>query len=638
MRNNKRRQGGSTRKNLKSISLSARRLVTEQLEQRRMLSISSTSYRYLIDGTGANPNESILTPLNVKSTANGGTFGKQFSVTVDGQVLAQPLYMYGLNITAPGSTNTQNLVYTAPNTANTVHNVVFVATEHDSLYAIDATNGEVLWQDSFINGTTITTVPNGDVNSGDISPEIGITGTPAIDASTNFLYVVAKTKQIVNGNNSAPHYLNTLYKVDIQNGTDTSVVIADTTDSGGAYTYNAGSPYVLGTGDGSISVNGQSRVYFNSLRQMFRPGVLLDNGQVILGSASHGDNGPYHGWMLTYNESTLTLTGVLNTTPNGGLGGIWQGDGAIVVDPQGYFYFETGNGSFNQNASNFPNGNTSLLPIDADYGDSFVKVAIDTSTNQTNQNPNGWGLKVVDYFTPHDQAQLNSGDTDLGSGGPIILPDSAGSTAHQELMLGGGKEGVIYLIDRNHMGGFSTTDAGVVQEQSGAVGGILSVPAFFNGDIYYTGGYSGGINEFSVIDGVMSTSPLSSTPDGYGNLDGGPIVTSDGTVNGIVWALDRGTGQLRAYSASNLHTELYTSAQAANNADALGSVMKYTSPLVANGQVFVGTSNALVVYGLPSQPTQVPTAPTNLTANCAGRHRCDVVVDGPRIRCGGVRR
>ena len=184
---------------------------------------------------------------------------------------------------------------------------------------------------------------------------------------------------------------------------------------------------VDGTGDGSINVGGQSRVYFNSLRQMFRPAVLLTDGMVVLGSASHGDNGPYHGWMLTYDEGSLALTGVLNTSPNSGLAGIWQGGAPIAVDPQGYFYFETGNGPFNSSPSNFPNGDTSQLPIDGDYGDSFVKVALDPTTSQGNQNVNGWGLKVVDYFTPEDQASLNSADEDLGSGGPIILPDSAGS-------------------------------------------------------------------------------------------------------------------------------------------------------------------------------------------------------------------
>ena len=299
--------------------------------------------------------------------------------------------------------------------------MAFVATENDSLYAIDADTGVILWQDSFTISSAsvvVNTVTSGEVNSGDISPEIGITGTPAIDPTTGFLYVVAKTQEIHNGDTANPHYVNTLYKVDIHDGTATSTVIADTTyNSDGSYTYNSG-PYVLGTGDGYINVAGQNRVYFNSLRQMFRPAVELVNGQVILGSASHGDNGPYHGWMLTYSENDLSLTGVLCTSPNSGLAGIWQGGDGIVSDPEGYFYFQTGNGPFNQDPSNF---NAAGFPIDGDYGDSFVKVAIDPTTNVNNQNVNGWGLKVVDYFTPYNQATLNDGDVDLGSGRPHHL-------------------------------------------------------------------------------------------------------------------------------------------------------------------------------------------------------------------------
>jgi hypothetical protein len=393
-----------------------RSLRFEHLEDRRLLSVNGTQYRYDIGSSGLNSNETVLTPANVTA----GSFGKQFSITVDGQVLAEPLYMAGLTITGQG-----------------VHDVVFVATEHDSLYAFDANSGQQLWKIAFATnytGVTVTSVPSSDINSGDISPEIGITDTPAIDASTGFLYVVTKTKEVHGTDTSNPHYVNTLYKVNIHDGTFTGTVIADTThNSNGSYTYNSG-PYVIGTGDGAITVSGQSRVYFNSMRQMFRPGVSLVNGQVVLGSASHGDNGPYHGWMLTYNESDLALTGVLNATPNGGLGGIWQGGDPIISDGQGNFFFETGNGSFNQNASNF---NAAGMPIDGDYGDSFVKVTVDTVHNSpTNQNVNGWGLQVVDYFTPYNQNSLNSGDTDLGSGGPTILPDSAGSVAHPHLLVG----------------------------------------------------------------------------------------------------------------------------------------------------------------------------------------------------------
>ncbi|MGO9113898.1 MAG: fibronectin type III domain-containing protein [Thermoguttaceae bacterium] len=575
-----------------------RRASFEQLEERALLSINVTLYRYDAASSGLDASETVLTPANVYA----GSFGKQFTTAVDGQVLAQPLYMSGLTITIGPY-------------AGTTHNVVFVATEHDSLYAIDADSGQVLWQDSFListsgvtSGVTVTTVPSADVDSGDISPEIGITDTPAIDASTGYLYVVAKTKDVYNGDTADPHAVNTLYKVNIQNGTYTYAVIADTTySSNGSYDYtgqyNSG-PYVLGTGDGYITVSGQNRVYFNSLRQTFRPAVALLNGQVVLGSASHGDNGPYHGWMLTYNETTLALTGVLNTTPNGGLGGIWQGGDPIVSDPQGYFYFQTGNGSFDTSL------NSQGFPSNGDYGDSFVKVAVDPTTSQTNQNVNGWGLKVVDYFTPYNQASLSAGDVDLGSGGPTILPDSAGSAAHPYLLVGGGKQGSIYLIDRDNMGKYSPTTDNVVQELANTVGGILSTPAYFNGNIYITSGYSGPIDEFSISNAQLTAD--GATPDNFGNLDGSPTISADGTANGIVWVLERGSGELRAYSAANLSDEIYNSSTLPNNADAPGTIMKFTVPMVANGDVYVGTGNSLVMYGLNAPPTTPPAAPSNL--------------------------
>jgi len=567
-------------------------------------------------------NETVLTPANVVA----GSFGKQFTTPVDGQVLAQPVYMAGANITTGSSPGT--------------HNVVFVATEHDSLYAIDAGSGQVLWKDSFLissPGVTVTSVPSADVNSGDISPQIGITDTPAIDATNGYLYVVAKIKAVYSGETGTAHYVNTLYKVDIDNGTFTSTVIADTTATSNGtfynapFTYNSG-PYVLGTGDGYVNMGGQNRVYFNSLTQQFRPAVELVNevvnGQtieeVVLGSASHGDNGPYHAWMLTYNASTLVLTGVLNTTPNGGLGGIWQGGDGIVSDPEGYFYFETGNGTFDTTL------NSAGFPIDGDYGDSFVKVAVDPTTSQTNQNENGWGLKVVDYFTPYDQASLSGSDEDLGSGGPTILPDYSASdpnpqpasATYPELLVGGGKDGVVYLINRENMGKYSPTTNKVLQQlgtstpsnsyQSGAVGGILSTPGYFNGQVYITSGYGGPIDAFSITSAKLSVTADFTTPDSFGNLDGSPTISADGTANGIVWALERGSGELRAYNAANL-SEIYNSSTLANNADAPGSIMKFTVPVVANGDVYVGTGNSLVMYGLDAPPTAPPPAPTNLT-------------------------
>jgi hypothetical protein len=554
------------------------------------------TYHNDTSSTGQNLTELTLTPSNV----NSSTFGKLFATTVDGQVYAQPLYYPGINITTGTNQGT--------------HNVVFVATQHDSLYAIDANTGTILWHDALlhaVHGGTVTSVPNSDVNSSDISPEIGVTATPVLDPVTNTLYIEAKTKEVASDGN---HYIHQLYAINISNGSfvnGSPVVIADTIEtSTGGYTYVSG-PSVKGTGDGSI--NGV--VTFNALRQMDRPALTEANGNIYLAFASHGDNGPYHGWVLSYNVSTLALDGVLCTTPNGTEGGIWQGGDRTPVDASGNLYFETGNGTFDTTL------NSSGMPVNGDYGDSVVKIAVDPTTSQTNQNINGWGLKVVDYFTPYDQQTLDNNDWDLGSGGPILLPDSVGSTTHPHLMVAAGKEGRIYLIDRDNMGHYSSTTDNVVEETSNTtITGLFGDPAYYNGTLYYVGGSNiGNGNDvgktFSIANGRMSLTPTSQGPDSFAFPGDTPSISADGSTNGIVWATDHGTSQLRAYSATGFNNELYTSAQAANNRDALtGTAIKFAVPTVADGLVFVGSTDALNVYGLLAPATQPPAAPSNLTA------------------------
>lgn len=533
-----------------------------------------------------NASETLLTPTNV----NVNQFGKRFSTPLDGQVYAQPLFVPGVNITT--------------GTRQGVHDVAYVATEHDSLYAIDSDSGGVLWKDSFINPSQgVTSVPSGDTGSGDISPEIGITATPVIDAATQTLYLTAKTKEVRSG---VTHYVYRLHAINLADGSEKlggPVVIGDTAFNGG-YT-NTTPIFVNGTGDGSSN----GKVYFNALRAMNRPGLTLANGQLYIAFASHGDNGPYHGWVVGYNPTTLQLSAVFNATPNGGLGGIWQAGGVTAVDPQGYLYFETGNGTFDTTL------NSAGFPSKGNYGDSFVKLGVDTTTNPSKQNINGWGLKVVDYFTPFNQAALNSVDRDLGSGAPIVLPDSVGSATHPHLLLGSGKEGKIYLIDRDNMGKFSPSTDRVVQTQGNAINGSLDTPAFFNNTIYYVGGYGDVAKTFSISGGKFSSTAISSSTDSYGFPGSTPSISADGSTNGVVWTLDRSSNQLRAYEASTgFAHRLWTSAQAANGRDQLGSVVKFSVPMVAEGRVFVGTSNALVVYGPPIAPTSKPAAPTNLTA------------------------
>ena len=581
-----------------------------------LLSGNMPTYHNDLASTGQNLAETTLTSSNVTTAS----FAKQFATAVDGQLYAQPLYMSGVNITA--------------GTHQGLHNVVYAATEHDSLYAIDGDTGTVLWQDTFLvadpelsaQGTVVvTTVPSGDTGSGNISPEIGITSTPAIDTSTGFLYLTAKTKQIVNGNSSNPHYVYTLDKVNIQNGTFTSIIIGDTIHtSTGGYTYRTTEdPYVVdnhGQGQGVISVGGQNRVYFNTLRQMNRPGITLSNGNVYLAFGSHGDNTPYHGWILGYSESNLAITAVLNLNPDGGFTGVWQGGGRIAVDPQGAMYVETGNGTFDGNSTPgaLPSGlDANGFPQYGDYGDSFVKIVADPSTTQSSQNINGWGLKVADYFTPQNQAALFSADEDLGSGGPMVLPDSVGSAAHPHLLVGSGKEGKIYLLSRDtgSMGKYSANDTGAVQEVGSAIGGSYGTPAFFydgtTSRIYY-GGQGDVAKSFVISNGVITGTPDHRTADSYGGHGATPSISANGTSNGIMWTLEFGSSQLRAYNASNINQEYWNSSMGSGNA--LGGAVLFTVPTVINGQVFVGTSNSVVAYTVLAPPTMVPADPSNLAA------------------------
>jgi hypothetical protein len=543
---------------------------------------SMTTYHYDNSSTGQNLLESQLTPSNVNAT----TFGKLFTTPVDGQVYAQPLYLSNVNVTGGSSLG--------------LHNVAYVATEHDSLYAIDTNSGAVLWKVSFINPAAgITTVPSGDVATTDLSPEIGITATPVIDTASRTLYVVARTK------NTGNHYVQTLWAIDVDNGAvKGSTIIADTiaTNPGNPgssqYTYVSG-PAVPGSGAGSV--NGVVR--FNALRQLGRTGLTLANGNIYMAFASLADKDPYHGWVLSYNAQSLILDGVFNTTPNGTEGGIWQSGGVVAVDSAGALYVETGNGTFDTTL------NAAGMPSRGDYGDSFIKIVVDPTTGPTNQNVNGWGLKAVDYFTPFNQASFDQHDTDLGSGGPMLLPDSAGSAAHPHLLIGGGKEGRIYLIDRDNLGRFSPTSDHVVQEVLGQVKGIYDTPAFFTDGttsrIYY-GTIGDSLKSFTIANASFSTTFTAHSNDTFGFPGTTPTISASGSSNGIVWDLDRTTNQLRAYAAGNIGNELYTSAQAAGSRDAVGSVVKFTTPTVIDGRVLVGTSNNFEIYGLLTPPQLGP--------------------------------
>jgi hypothetical protein len=494
--------------------------------------------------TGQNLGETVLSPANV----NSSIFGKLFTYSVDGFVYAQPLYVENLNMGAAGT-----------------HNVVFVATEHDSVYAFDADNSAVgqLWQVSFL-GAGVTTVPNADVGTGDIVPEIGITSTPVIDPVAKLLYVVAKTKET-----PGPKYVHRLHALSLIDGSE---------QLGGPVVIGGSVP---GTGDGD---DGAGNVPWNDLRQLQRCALLLDHGVVYICSASHGDNDPYHGWVFAYDAATLARLSLYNTTPNGARGGIWHAGGGPAADAAGNVFVVTGNGTFDANSATAPRN---------DYGDSVIRLA-------------GSSLAIAAgdttaYFAPFNQATLEGQDLDLGSGAPLLLPDQGVGPAH--LLLMAGKEGRIYLLDRDNMGGFNAAgDSQIVQSLTGQLTHNFGNPAYFNGAVYFHA-TADVLKRFTLSGGLLSATPASRSNTNFAFPGATPDISANGNSSGIVWELDTsqfstpGPAVLHAYDAGNVATELYNSNQNSGR-DGAGSAAKFAVPTVANGKVFVGTQRQLNVYSL----------------------------------------
>lgn len=589
----------------------------EPLEMRLHLSTSVLSYHYDNASTGVDPTETQLTPANVKT----GSFGKLYTTPLDGQVYAQPLVDAGLNI-ASG-------INTAAGGAG-VHDVVFAATENDSLYAIDTGTGAVLWQRSFtstanaggninntLGATAISTLRAIDVSVYDISPTIGITGTPVIDPANNALYVDVKTKETIGG---VTTFVQRVHAINLSDGTDAVApfLLGATI---GANT-NTTPIYVYGSGAGAVvdpyNATGKNVVQFNALRESNRAALSLVNGTLYVPFASHGDNGPYHGEIVSFKVASLAtsgivLSGVLNTSPNNAESGIWQGGGQLAFESDGSaFYFVTGNG-----AGGAPVVGSNGLPINANYTEAVVRAQPDPTTSAVHQNPNGWGMKIVSFFTPYNVGALDAVDSDFGSGAPVLLPDSAGVSGHPHLLIAGGKDGRVFVLDRDHLGGYNAnTDAalnGVVTARATTpavlVNGTLNTPAFFNGNLYFVSGYGGKAIEASISSTGQLITQSQAAQSTFGYLPGAPIISANGASNGIAWIMDRQNNEIHAYSAATLNTELWNSGQAAGSADAPGAVVKFGTPVVANGQVFVGTLNSLVVYGLTPPASTAPAAP-----------------------------
>ncbi|MGA8215351.1 MAG: immunoglobulin domain-containing protein [Candidatus Sulfotelmatobacter sp.] len=495
------------------------------------------TYHNDIARTGQNLTETTLTTSNVTSAK----FGKLGFYPVDGLVDAEPLYASKVAI---------------PN--NGTHNVLIVPTENDSVYAFDADSGATIWQVSVLKSGETASDNRG---CGQVSPEIGITSTPVIDRTrgpNGAVYVVAMSK---NGST----YYQRLHALDLALGTELF---------GGPVDIQATYP---GTGDNSS--NGS--VVFDPAQYKERAALLLLNGVIYTGWASHCDIRPYTGWIMGYSESTLAQTSVLNVTPNGNEGAIWMAGAGLAADTSGNIYFLDANGDFDTTL------NSSGFPSDGDYGNAFMKLS--TSS----------GLAVADYFEMDNGVAESGGDTDLGSGGMIVLPDlSDGSGNTWHLAVGAGKDSNLYLVNRDSMGKFSSSNNNIYQELAGALpGGVWAMPAYFNSTVYY-GSVGSPIQAFTITNAKLSTSATSQTATSFEYPGATPSISANGTSNAIVWAVENSSpAVLHAYNATNLN-ELYNSNQASNGRDQFGAGNKFITPAIVNGKVFVGTTNGIAVFGL----------------------------------------
>ena len=480
---------------------------------------------------GQYSNETYLTPANV----NTNQFGSLFSAGVDGYVVAQPLYVAGVNVAGVG-----------------VVNVVYVATANDSAYAFNADTGSLLWQVSFLNsanGTTVTSEPVSALGCPFVNgfTQVGVTGTPVIDSSTNTIYLVAKTMEVTNG---ATSYVFRLHALDITSGAE-----------------KFGGPVVINASVGSVTLNTQS--------DLQRTALLEINGTIYIGFGSNGCDQLAHGWLLAYSAASLQQLGLLNTSPAKTYGSsLWMSGIGPAADSNGNIYLVTANGTFDVNTGG------------SDYGDTLMKLAF-----------NGTSFSVEDYFTPFNQAMMAAHDLDLGSGGAVLLPTQTGP--YPNLLVTVGKTGTIYLLNQNDLGEYNPAGDTIVQELPGAVKGVWGAPVYWNGGLYIAGRQDY-VKDFSLINGMMSVTPVAESPSSY-TFTGVPVISANGNSNGLLWLVRNlnstsSTELLSAFNATNL-SEIYNTNKNPGR-DQLTATAHFAMPLIANGKVYVGTQTELQVYGL----------------------------------------
>jgi hypothetical protein len=498
--------------------------------------VDVTTYKNDLNRSGQNLAETALTLTSVAPA----TFGLLRLLPVDGKVDAQPLYVSQLSA------------------AGSAFNTVFVATEHASVYAFDSDSGAVLWHVSLLKSGESPSDPRG---CSQVSPEIGITSTPVIDrmaGANGTLYVVAMSID------ASTNYHQRLHALDLSTGAELLNGPADIA--------------------ASFPATGAATSTFDAKSYEERAALLLANGTIYTSWTSHCDNAPYGGWIIAYSQATLARIAVLNIAANSSAGpAIWMAGGGPGVDSAGNIYLLAANGAFETtlDGNGFPNK--------GDFGNSFLKIS-----------SAGAGLKVLDYFAMFNEVAESNGDLDLGSGGEMLLPDLTDATnSARHLMVGAGKDGNIYVVDRDSMGKFNSSSNGNYQTLSGALpGGIWSTPAYFNGTVYY-GDVSGTLKAFTISSAKLNATPQSQSATQFTYPGTAPSVSANGTSNAIVWAHENTSpAVLHALDAGNLAHELYNSNLAAANRDHFGAGNKYITPTVADGKVFVGTTNGVAVFGL----------------------------------------